>query len=120
MVDALGFSSHCLDALVFQALEDEYLGERPDASNSRDLLLSSPAIRAFSVSSAIRELILPVLGSNAFPVCARLFNKSPETNWLVPWHQDVTIRVRERRDVAGYGPWSKRRRGSCAASPCSS
>jgi ectoine hydroxylase-related dioxygenase (phytanoyl-CoA dioxygenase family) len=24
----------------------------------------------------------------------------------VPWHQDVTIAVRERVDAAGFGPWS--------------
>ena len=34
--------------------------------------------------------------------------RNPDTNWLVPWHQDLTIRVRERREVAGYGPWSRK------------
>jgi ectoine hydroxylase-related dioxygenase (phytanoyl-CoA dioxygenase family) len=24
----------------------------------------------------------------------------------VPWHQDLTIAVRERREAAGFGPWS--------------
>lgn len=27
-------------------------------------------------------------------------------NWKVAWHQDVTIAVKERREVEGYGPWS--------------
>jgi Phytanoyl-CoA dioxygenase (PhyH) len=35
-----------------------------------------------------------------------LFDKTPETNWLVPWHQDALIAVAERRDVPGFGPWS--------------
>jgi ectoine hydroxylase-related dioxygenase (phytanoyl-CoA dioxygenase family) len=35
-----------------------------------------------------------------------LFNKLPEANWAVPWHQDLTIAVRERRQAPGFGPWS--------------
>jgi ectoine hydroxylase-related dioxygenase (phytanoyl-CoA dioxygenase family) len=29
-----------------------------------------------------------------------------EANWKVPWHQDLTIEVRERIDMPGFGPWS--------------
>ena len=35
-----------------------------------------------------------------------MFDKSADTNWALGWHQDRTIAVRERRDVAGFGPWS--------------
>ena len=107
MVDALGFSLHRLDSAAFARFESAYLAEGIEASNSRDLLLS-PAVRALAVSPALRWLVEPVLGLGAFPVCARLFNKNPDTNWLVPWHKDLTIRVRERREVAGYGPWSRK------------
>lgn len=34
------------------------------------------------------------------------FDKSPDANWLVAWHQDLTIAVRERVEAAGFGPWS--------------
>ncbi len=34
------------------------------------------------------------------------FDKTPEANWLVPWHQDLSIAVKQRLDVSGYGPWS--------------
>ena len=27
-------------------------------------------------------------------------------NWLVVWHQDTALPLIERRDVAGWGPWS--------------
>jgi ectoine hydroxylase-related dioxygenase (phytanoyl-CoA dioxygenase family) len=39
-------------------------------------------------------------------VRAILFDKNAAANWLVPWHQDLSIAVRERRDVPGFGPWS--------------
>jgi ectoine hydroxylase-related dioxygenase (phytanoyl-CoA dioxygenase family) len=35
-----------------------------------------------------------------------LFDKQPGANWKVTWHQDLTIAVKERRDVDGFGPWS--------------
>jgi ectoine hydroxylase-related dioxygenase (phytanoyl-CoA dioxygenase family) len=38
-------------------------------------------------------------------VKATLFDKTPETNWLVVWHQDRMIAVNERREVEGFGPW---------------
>jgi ectoine hydroxylase-related dioxygenase (phytanoyl-CoA dioxygenase family) len=34
------------------------------------------------------------------------FNKTRSSNWKVVWHQDLTIAVRERRDVDGFGPWT--------------
>ncbi len=47
-----------------------------------------------------------VLGASAKPVRAILFNKTPENNWSLAWHQDRTICVRERRQVPGFGPWT--------------
>jgi hypothetical protein len=47
-----------------------------------------------------------ILGASAWPVRAILFDKTAGNNWAVPWHQDRTIAVRERRDVPGFGPWS--------------
>jgi len=35
-----------------------------------------------------------------------LFDKTPEENWPVAWHQDLTIALRGQADVPGYGPWS--------------
>lgn len=42
------------------------------------------------------------------PVRAILFDKSPGANWSLGWHQDRTIAVRERREVPGFGPWSRK------------
>ena len=36
------------------------------------------------------------------------FDKTPNSNWAVGWHQDRTIVVRERRKVEGFGPWSRK------------
>lgn len=50
--------------------------------------------------------IAPFAGEDARPVRAILFDKSARANWSLAWHQDRTICVRERRDVAGFGPWT--------------
>jgi hypothetical protein len=47
-----------------------------------------------------------VLGPDCLPVRAILFDKTPETNWSLAWHQDRTIAVRELVAVDGFGPWS--------------
>lgn len=54
----------------------------------------------------IGRLAVDRLGGDARAVRAILFDKSAATNWALGWHQDRTIAVRERRDVAGFGPWS--------------
>ncbi|MDO7841358.1 phytanoyl-CoA dioxygenase family protein [Sphingomonas immobilis] len=47
-----------------------------------------------------------LIGGGARPVRAVLFDKTPSANWALAWHQDRTIAVRERIDVAGFGPWT--------------
>jgi ectoine hydroxylase-related dioxygenase (phytanoyl-CoA dioxygenase family) len=69
-------------------------------------LLDLPEIRKLAESDAVRALALSVLGDTAFPVRGILFDKIPEANWKVPWHQDVTIAVQKREEIEGFGPWS--------------
>jgi len=39
-------------------------------------------------------------------VRAILFDKTPEANWPVAWHQDQIIAVAERIEVQGFSAWS--------------
>ncbi len=48
------------------------------------------------------------LGNEAQPVRAILFDKQPGANWALGWHQDRTIAVRSKKDVPGFGPWSRK------------
>ena len=34
------------------------------------------------------------------------FDKTPEKNWLVTWHQDKTVAVNKKFDSIDWGPWS--------------
>jgi hypothetical protein len=57
------------------------------------------------------------LGPSARPVRAILFNKTVETNWSLGWHQDRTICVKAKREVAGFGPWTVKRGMNHVAPP---
>jgi ectoine hydroxylase-related dioxygenase (phytanoyl-CoA dioxygenase family) len=59
-----------------------------------------------AADGTIGRIAAAILGDDAMAVRALLFDKTAELNWAVPWHQDRTIAVRERREVAGFGPWS--------------
>ena len=74
----------------------------------RNLFDRSPAVRALAASREVRSVAEAVLGPACFAVRAILFDKTPTANWTVVWHQDLTIAVRTRAPVAGYGPWSEK------------
>jgi ectoine hydroxylase-related dioxygenase (phytanoyl-CoA dioxygenase family) len=74
----------------------------------RNLLDESPAVRTLATSVAVRSVAEAVLGSGCFAVRATLFDKTPGANWKVVWHQDVTIAVRQRERVHGFGPWTEK------------
>jgi len=59
-----------------------------------------------AASGCIGAVAASILGDQAKAVRAVLFNKSPETNWSLAWHQDRTICVKDKRDVNGFGPWT--------------
>jgi len=69
----------------------------PDDRATGDLL---------AAEGLIGRIAAGLIGPGARPVRAVLFDKTPDANWIVAWHQDRTITVRERLDAEGFGPWS--------------
>ncbi|MGE3821951.1 MAG: phytanoyl-CoA dioxygenase family protein [Isosphaeraceae bacterium] len=74
----------------------------------RHLLGEVPLVREVAGSAAVRDLVEPVLGEGAFAVRGLYFDKSAGANWMVPWHQDLTIAVAGRREVPGYRAWTRK------------
>ncbi len=68
--------------------------------------LGLPPVAAAARHPRMIDLAREVLGPDAFPFRATLFDKSPLANWLVVWHQDTALPIRERLDLPGWGPWS--------------
>ncbi len=74
----------------------------------RNLFDIAPSVRRLAASPEVRSAAAAVLGPGCFAVRGILFDKTPAANWKVVWHQDLTIAVRERAAVPGYGPWSEK------------
>lgn len=91
--------------LLISAIE-ERTGTERGRGGVRDVLDHMPELRAVALHPKVRAIVESVLGCDAFLVRSILFDKTEASNWKVPWHQDITIAVYERRDSEGYGPWS--------------
>ncbi len=72
----------------------------------RDLVWRVSEIRQLARTRELRDIAEAILGPGAFVVRGLFFDKTPTTNWNLPWHQDMTIAVQGRREVAGFGPWT--------------
>jgi ectoine hydroxylase-related dioxygenase (phytanoyl-CoA dioxygenase family) len=69
-------------------------------------VLSHPAVAALAADSRLRGIAQTVLGDHALPFRATLFDKSPDSNWLITWHQDTALPLTEKCELPGWGPWS--------------
>lgn len=70
----------------------------------RNLLGKDEIVSNIRTSGELLEVARQVLGREAQPVRVILFDKSPEANWGVPWHQDLNIAVSGKDTPPGYGP----------------
>lgn len=68
--------------------------------------MRSTKVTRIALDSRMLEIARAILGTGAIGFRATLFEKLPDSNWLVAWHQDTALPLRERRDVPGWGPWS--------------
>lgn len=89
---------------VLEALR--HRDKNQSSAGVRHLLKRSAMVRKFANSKAILNIAAEIVGTKAKPVKAILFDKTPGANWYVTWHQDLTIAVKEKIEVPGFGPWS--------------
>jgi ectoine hydroxylase-related dioxygenase (phytanoyl-CoA dioxygenase family) len=110
-LDALGF------AIVRQVVDDTVVASLAEAVQAllatagrphglRNVASMVPEVRDLAGSPRVAAIVRSALGGAGRLVRSVLFDKVPGANWKVPWHQDLTIAVDRRRDVAGFGPWS--------------
>jgi ectoine hydroxylase-related dioxygenase (phytanoyl-CoA dioxygenase family) len=69
-------------------------------------VLNHPTVKVVAQNPRLLEMAQAVLGEAAFPFRATLFDKTPETNWLISWHQDTALPLQEKVETPGWGPWS--------------
>jgi ectoine hydroxylase-related dioxygenase (phytanoyl-CoA dioxygenase family) len=91
-------------AALIQDLDALHL--TPDRAGVRNILELLPSVEILAQSPEIRSLVAGGLGDRARLVRGIFFDKQPTANWKVPWHQDVTIAVKQRLELPDYHPWS--------------
>lgn len=103
-LDAHGFTivPNALDASACHALA-ALLGDANGAGTRGMLSVREVAALA---QSLLADLVRPYLPLGPVPVRGIYFDKRPETNWLVAWHQDLTLALKEQIEMTEFGPWS--------------
>ena len=92
------------DVEPLRLLADSRIGSRPGVR-----LAEEPQLAALlSPDGPVGAIAVTLTSPAARPVRAVMFDKTAEANWVVAWHQDRTIAVRERVEVEGFGPWSNK------------
>ena len=90
--------AHVLEALAAADLQRTRAGARH--------VLSVGAVNVFAADRRLLDLAAQFVGRGAVPFRATLFDKSADANWLVAWHQDTALPLRQRVDDTEWGPWS--------------
>jgi phytanoyl-CoA dioxygenase PhyH len=107
--DAVGF---CVLAGVVPPADCDRLcstlsAEVPDTVGSRTLL-AHPACRELVATISNHSEVRPLLPPSLVAVQCTLFDKTPDKNWLVSLHQDLSIPVRARVESDQFGAWSRK------------
>jgi ectoine hydroxylase-related dioxygenase (phytanoyl-CoA dioxygenase family) len=68
--------------------------------------LGHAAVASLAKDMQLLEVVRCILGPNACPFRATMFEKTTDANWLVVWHQDTALPLRHRQETPGWGPWS--------------
>ncbi len=64
--------------------------------------MRSPSIAEIANNPRMLDIARKILGPAAIPFRATLFEKLPDSNWLVAWHQDTALPLQERREASGW------------------
>jgi ectoine hydroxylase-related dioxygenase (phytanoyl-CoA dioxygenase family) len=98
------FSSQELFQLDHAANHIEAIGR--SKGGGRNILSLMPNLLPIFKKPEIISLISNLVGEVSGLSEGIYLNKSEEANWLVAWHQDLFISVKNKVESVGYGPWS--------------
>ena len=86
------------------ALQSHQLGAARGGVRNAEKKFES--INNLVVSSKLRGRASEYLKGKLNLVRVIFFDKTPDNNWLVSWHQDKTIALSGKADIEGWGPWT--------------
>lgn len=74
----------------------------------RQFLNEVPNSVSLIFNAKLKALIQNIVGVDFFVVKSIYFDKPPQSNWYVSYHQDLTISVKEKHDIDGYKLWTSK------------
>lgn len=98
------FISESWRSTIIKEIEDSEVST--EVSGVRNINKKLKSVAEYLNSTEFKEKASSFVPVNAQLVRAILFNKSPESNWFVTWHQDKTVSVSSKFEESGWGTWS--------------
>jgi hypothetical protein len=103
--DGVEIVEHVASDAVIAELSSEF-GEAGVSVGARPFTLSETARALIQPGGRLSELAREFAGCPARPVRVLAFDKTPQVNWHLPWHQDRVIAVRERTELPDFKNWT--------------
>jgi hypothetical protein len=106
--DGIGVATAVVPPSTVAALCDLPVFRSISRPGTRDFGIAPEVARLVEAGGLLVTIAAELMGVK--PRAARIlyFDKTPDVNWAVPWHQDRTIAVAGRIDVPGYAIWSRK------------
>lgn len=82
----------------------------------RQFLKEVPEVIPTVFNEKLKLIIAQLFDEGYFVVKSIYFDKPGSSNWFVAYHQDLTISVKERHEIPGFGPWTVKQ-GQFAVQP---
>lgn len=100
--------SGVLDATLVAAVQSEVRldHELLRRTGIRNLEKKFQSIAKIAGSTAVQSIAKAVLGGDPRLVRALFFDKTPDRNWSVGWHQDRTVTLNQRIESEGWRLWT--------------
>lgn len=71
----------------------------------REFLFCNPKVTEKVFNQKLLEIIKEISPSCTKSIKSIYFDKPPNANWVVNWHQDLTINLKGKKDVQRYKNW---------------
>ena len=96
--------SHILEIIDTQKESNQNFRKSHDLFAVRSFLQEFPELKNYLLNDKIKK-ILSGFGDHYKLIKSIYFDKPPKANWIVNWHQDLTISVKEKQIVEGFSNW---------------
>ncbi len=93
--------------IVLRQYKKSHLSKNEEVYALRNLFKKIPDLKKLILNENVKK-ILNCFGENYFVTKALFFDKPPQSNWYVTWHQDKTINVDQKCEINGYNAWTRK------------